>query len=138
MIAEIGHFALILALSLAVCQGAMPLLGAHRGDAALMAAGRPAAFGQFVFVVIAFACLAYAFITSDFSVLYVANNSQLALPDVYKFSAIWGAHEGSLLLWILILSAWTVAVGRFSGELTESFAAIHSSAYSRPRLTAPT
>jgi cytochrome c-type biogenesis protein CcmF len=101
----------------------MPLLGAHRGDAALMAAGRPAAFGQFVFVVIAFACLAHAFITSDFSVLYVANNSQLALPDVYKFSAIWGAHEGSLLLWILILSAWTVAVGRFSGELTESFAA---------------
>jgi cytochrome c-type biogenesis protein CcmF len=123
MIPEIGHFALILALSLAICQGAMPLLGAHRGDAAMMAVARPAALGQFVFVVIAFVCLAYAFLTSDFSVLYVANNSQLALPNHYKFSAIWGAHEGSLLLWILILSAWTVAVGRFSAELTDSFAA---------------
>jgi cytochrome c-type biogenesis protein CcmF len=123
LIPEIGHFALILALSLALCQGAMPLLGAHRGDVAMMAVARPAALGQFVFVVIAFLCLAYAFLTSDFSVLYVANNSQLALPAAYKFSAIWGAHEGSLLLWILILSAWTVAVGRFSEELSDSFAA---------------
>jgi cytochrome c-type biogenesis protein CcmF len=123
MIPEIGHFALILALSLALCQGIMPLAGAHRGDAGLMAVARPAALGQFLFVVIAFVCLAHAFLTSDFSVLYVANNSQLALPTVYKFSAIWGAHEGSLLLWILILAAWTVAVSRFSQELTESFAA---------------
>jgi cytochrome c-type biogenesis protein CcmF len=123
MIPELGHFALVLALSLAICQGVMPLLGAHRGDAPLMSVARPAALGQFVFVVIAFMCLAYAFLTSDFSVLYVANNSQLALPDHYKFSAIWGAHEGSLLLWILILSAWTVAVGRFSQDLSESFAA---------------
>ena len=123
MIPEIGPFALILALSIALCQGALPLLGAHRGDAAMMAVARPAALGQFVFVVIAFMCLAYAFLTSDFSVLYVANNSHLALPTVYKFSAIWGAHEGSLLLWIVILSAWTVAVGRFSEELSDSFAA---------------
>ncbi len=123
MIPEIGHFALILALSLAVCQGVMPLLGAHRGDAALMAVARPAARGQFVFVVISFACLAWAFLNDDFSVLYVANHSQLALPDVYKFSAVWGAHEGSLLLWILILSVWTVAVGRYSRNLPESFAA---------------
>ncbi|MFB3125254.1 MAG: heme lyase CcmF/NrfE family subunit [Woeseiaceae bacterium] len=123
MIPEIGHFALILALSLAVCQGVMPLLGAHRGDAALMAVARPAARGQFVFVVISFACLAWAFLNDDFSVLYVANHSQLALPDVYKFSAVWGAHEGSLLLWILILSVWTVAVGRYSRDLPESFAA---------------
>ncbi len=123
MIPEIGHFALILALSLAVCQGVMPLLGAHRGDAALMAVARPAARGQFVFVVISFACLAWAFLNDDFSVLYVANHSQLALPDVYKFSAVWGAHEGSLLLWILLLSVWTVAVGRYSRDLPESFAA---------------
>jgi len=123
MIPELGHFALVLALSLAICQAVMPLLGAHRGDAALMSVARPAALGQFVFVVIAFMCLAFAFLTSDFSVLYVANNSQLALPDHYKFSAIWGAHEGSLLLWILILSAWTVAVSRFSQDLTEPFAA---------------
>jgi cytochrome c-type biogenesis protein CcmF len=123
MIPEIGHFALILALSLALCQSVMPLLGAHRGDAALMATARPAALGQFVFVATAFICLAYAFLTSDFSVLYVANNSQVALPNVYKFSAIWGAHEGSLLLWVLILAAWTVAVSRFSRELTDTFAA---------------
>ena len=123
MIPEIGHFALILALSLAICQGVMPLLGAHRGDEALMAVARPAARGQFVFVVISFACLAWAFLNDDFSVLYVANNSQLALPDIYKFSAVWAAHEGSLLLWILILSAWTIAVGRYSKSLPESFAA---------------
>ena len=123
MIPEIGHFALILALSLAICQGVIPLLGAHRGDEAMMAVARPAARGQFAFVVISFACLAWAFLNDDFSVLYVANHSQLALPDVYKFSAVWGAHEGSLLLWILILSTWTIAVGRYSRNLPESFAA---------------
>jgi len=123
VIPEIGHFALILALSLAICQAVLPLAGAYRGDAAQMSVARPAALGQLVFVLIAFACLAHAFLTSDFSVLYVANHSQLALPDVYKFSAIWGAHEGSLLLWILILSAWTVAVGRFSQDLSDEFAA---------------
>ena len=123
MIPEIGHFALILALSLAICQGVMPMIGAHRGDAALMAVARPAARGQFVFVAIAFACLAWSFLQDDFSVLYVANHSQLALPNVYKFSAVWGAHEGSLLLWILILSIWTIAVGRYSRALPESFAA---------------
>jgi cytochrome c-type biogenesis protein CcmF len=123
MIPEIGHFALILALSLAICQCVMPLVGAHRGDEALMAVARPAARGQFVFVVIAFACLAWSFLHDDFSVLYVANHSQLALPNVYKLSAVWGAHEGSLLLWILILSIWTVAVSRYSRSLPESFAA---------------
>ena len=122
MIPEIGHFALILALSLAACQGVMPLIGAHRGVEALMAVARPAARGQFVFVVISFACLAWSFLNDDFSVLYVANHSQLALPDVYKFSAVWGAHEGSLLLWILMLSAWTVSVGRYSKNLPASFA----------------
>jgi cytochrome c-type biogenesis protein CcmF len=122
MIPEIGHFALILALSLAACQGVMPLIGAHRGDEALMAVARPAAHGQFMFVVISFACLAWSFLNDDFSVLYVANHSQLALPDVYKFSAVWGAHEGSLLLWILMLSAWTISVGRYSKNLPASFA----------------
>ena len=103
MIPEVGHFALILALGLALCQAILPLVGAHRGDAALMALARPAAFGQLAFVVFAFGCLAYAFLTSDFTVAYVANHSHLALPTVYKFSAIWGAHEGSLLLWILLM-----------------------------------
>ena len=123
MIPEIGHFALILALSLAICQGVMPLVGAHRNDEAMMAMARPAALGQFVFVAIAFACLAWSFLASDFSVLYVANHSQLALPDVYKLSAVWGAHEGSLLLWILLMSTWTIAVGRFSQAMPEPFVA---------------
>jgi cytochrome c-type biogenesis protein CcmF len=121
MIPEIGHFALILALSLAICQGILPLLGAHRDDDALMAVARPAARGQCLFVVVSFACLAWAFLNDDFSVLYVANHSQLALPDAYKLSAVWGAHEGSLLLWILILSIWTVAVGRYSKALPATF-----------------
>ena len=93
MIPEIGHFALILALSLAICQGVIPLIGAHRGDEAMMAVARPAARGQCVFVVISFASLAWAFLNDDFSVLYVANHSQLALPDVYKFSAVCTARQ---------------------------------------------
>ncbi len=123
MIPEIGHFALILALALAACQAVYPLLGAWRDDAAMLAVARPAAAGQLLFVAIAFACLAASFLRSDFSVLYVANNSQLALPTIYKFSAVWGAHEGSLLLWVLILAVWTVAVARFSRSLPEAFAA---------------
>ncbi|HSG97013.1 MAG TPA: heme lyase CcmF/NrfE family subunit, partial [Woeseiaceae bacterium] len=123
MIPEIGQFALILALSLAICQAILPLVGAHRGDAAMMGVARTAATGQFLFVAVAFGCLTYAFLTDDFSVLYVANHSQLALPTVYKVSAVWGAHEGSLLLWILLLAAWTVAVARFSSGLPDAFAA---------------
>ena len=123
MIPEIGHFALILALGLALCQAVFPLLGAHRNDATLMALARPAALAQLLFVLFAFGCLAYAFLTSDFSVEYVALHSHRELPDVYKFSAIWGAHEGSLLLWILIMAVWTVAVGRYSRDLPDSFAA---------------
>jgi cytochrome c-type biogenesis protein CcmF len=123
MIPEIGQFALILALSLAICQGVLPLVGAHRGDEAMMAVGRTAATGHLLFAAVAFACLTWAFVTDDFSVLYVVNHSQLSLPTVYKISAVWGAHEGSLLLWILLLAAWTVAVSRFSGGLPPAFAA---------------
>ena len=123
MIPEIGQFALILALSLAVCQGVLPLIGAHKNDAAMMGVARTAATGQFLFVAVAFACLTWAFVTDDFSVLYVANHSQLSLPTVYKVSAVWGAHEGSLLMWILILAAWTLAVARFSSGLPEVFVA---------------
>jgi cytochrome c-type biogenesis protein CcmF len=123
VIPEIGHFALILALSLALCQGIIPLVGAHRNDAARMAVGRTAANGQLFFVVFAFACLVWAFVQSDFSVLYVANHSQLSLPTIYKVSAVWGAHEGSLLMWILILAIWTVAVSYFSDNLPAVFSA---------------
>ncbi|MDJ0711324.1 MAG: heme lyase CcmF/NrfE family subunit [Woeseiaceae bacterium] len=123
MIPEVGQFALILALALAAIQTAVPLIGAHRDDAAMMGVARSAATGQFVFVAIAFGCLTYAFLTNDFSVLYVANHSQLELPTVYKVSAVWGAHEGSLLMWVLILAGWTVAVARFSAGVPDAFAA---------------
>ena len=98
MIPEIGHFALILALALAILQGVLPLVGAQRDDATLMGAARSAAYGQLFFVVIAYVCLTYAFLNNDFSVLYVANHSQLSLPTMYKVTAVWGGHEGSVLL----------------------------------------
>ena len=123
MIPEIGNFAMILALSLAIVQAVLPLVGAHRGDEAMMGVGHTAATGQFFFVVVAFACLTWAFVNDDFSVLYVANHSQLSLPTLYKVSAVWGAHEGSLLLWIVLLAGWTVAVSRFSSGLPDAFAA---------------
>ena len=123
MIPEIGHFALILALSLAVCQGVLPFIGAHRNDSAMMAVGKTAAYGQFFFVAISFACLIWAFVHDDFSVLYVANHSQLSLPTGYKVSAVWSAHEGSLLMWILLLSAWTMAVARFSSGIPDALIA---------------
>ncbi len=123
MIPELGQFALILALSLAICQSVLPLVGAHRNDAVMMGVARTAATGHFLFAAIAFACLTWAFVSDDFSVLYVANHSQLSLPTIYKISAVWGAHEGSLLLWILLLAAWTLAVAHFSSELPEAFSA---------------
>ncbi len=123
MIPEIGNFALMLALALTLCQGVIPMIGAHRGNKAWMDVGRTAATGQFVFVAFAFACLIWAFLNDDFSVLYVAENSQLALPTMYKVSATWAAHEGSLLLWVLILSSWTVAVATLSRNIPDAFAA---------------
>ena len=117
MIPELGHFALILAFTLALVQGILPLIGAATNQTNLMAVARPAAQGQFVFAAIAFACLAYSFITNDFSVLNVATNSNSRLPTAYRFAATWGSHEGSILLWIFILSVWTVAVTLFSRHL---------------------
>ena len=123
MIPEIGHFALILALSLALLQGVLPLIGAHSKNIAMMSTARTAAVGQLVFVAVAYACLTWAFLQNDFSVAYVANHSQLALPTMYKVTAVWGGHEGSVLLWILILVCWTVAVARFSRGLPDTFSA---------------
>jgi cytochrome c-type biogenesis protein CcmF len=123
MLPELGQFALILATLLAVVQSALPLAGAARGNAAWMAVARPAAVGQFVFVAIAFGLLTTSFVQQDFSVAYVAQNSNLLLPVLYRFSAVWGAHEGSLLLWVLILGAWTVAVATFSRRLPEEVVA---------------
>ena len=117
MIPELGQFALILALLIAAVQCVLPIYGAARGNAALIAVARPAVAGQAVFIVLAFSILTYAFVTQDFSVAYVAQNSNLALPWYYRFSAVWGAHEGSLVLWLLILNLWSVAVAAFSRGL---------------------
>jgi len=117
MIPEFGQLALALALCLAVAQTVVPLLGAWRGVPLWMAVARPAAWGQCACLVFAFGCLAHGFLHDDFSVAYVAENSNTALPWYYKFSAVWGAHEGSLLLWALILGGWTLAVSLFSRQL---------------------
>ena len=123
MIPEIGQFALILALLLALIQGVLPIVGAARGNAAWIALARPAAQGQFTFVAIAFGCLAWSFAANDFSVLNVATNSNSQLPLPYRLAATWGSHEGSLLLWVLMLNAWTVAVTVFSRHLPDEMAA---------------
>ena len=123
MIPEIGNFALIVALLLALTQAILPIIGAQRGNLTLMAVARPAAQGQFVFVGIAFACLAYSFITNDFSVVNVAQNSFSQLPKIYCFAATWGSHEGSMLLWALILGFWTTAVSVFSRHLPDDMVA---------------
>jgi cytochrome c-type biogenesis protein CcmF len=123
MIPELGHLAMILALCMSLVQATLPLIGAWRGDRQWMSLAQPAATGQFVFLLFSFACLTYAFMVDDFSVAYVANNSNSALPWYYKFSAVWGAHEGSLLLWALILAGWTFAVAIFSRQLPEEMLA---------------
>src|SRR5215212_10821464 len=117
MIPEIGQFALIIALLLALTQATFPLIGASRGNSTWIALAAPAGQAQFIFVTIAFCCLGYSFITNDFSVLNVATNSNSQLPLHYRLAATWGSHEGSLLLWSLMLALWTVAVTLFSRQL---------------------
>ncbi|MGC2456516.1 MAG: heme lyase CcmF/NrfE family subunit [Gallionellaceae bacterium] len=123
MIPEIGNFAIIVALLLALLQGVLPIYGAARANNVLMGMARPVAVGQFVFVAIAFGCLATSFLNNDFSVLYVAEHSNSQLPMHYRFAAIWGGHEGSLLLWTFILTIWTVAVAQFSKHLPNEMVA---------------
>ena len=117
MVPELGHFALIMALVMSLLQAALPLIGATKGVSAWMAMAKPLARVQLGFMLIAFFCLMYAFITNDFSVAYVANNSNTALPLLYRISAVWGAHEGSLLLWAFVLAIWTGAVTFFSRSI---------------------
>ncbi|MEO8225285.1 MAG: heme lyase CcmF/NrfE family subunit, partial [Gammaproteobacteria bacterium] len=123
MLPELGQLCLILALCLACCQSVFSLVGAHRRQPGLMAVGPAAAAGQFVFVVGAFGLLAWAFLNNDFSLLYVASNSNSQLPEMYRFAAVWGGHEGSLLLWVLILSGWTIAVMAGSATLPREMSA---------------
>jgi cytochrome c-type biogenesis protein CcmF len=123
MVIELGLFALIVAVLLSGAQAWFGLAGAQFGNRRWMAAARPATTGQFVFVALSFAVLCWAFFKNDFTVLYVANNSNSELPTFYRFAAVWGAHEGSLLLWALALSTWSVAVAALSRSLPETFAA---------------
>jgi len=117
MIPELGNFALILALCLSLVLAIIPMAGSLNNTPGWVALARPAAWGQLFFLALSFACLVNAFLVNDFSVLYVAQHGNTRLPTMYKISAVWGAHEGSLLLWALILSGWTVAVSLFSRKL---------------------
>ncbi len=123
MVPEIGHFALIIALCLAVIQTVFPIIGAGIGNQRWIAMARPVAQGQFVFVALSFASLTYVFINNDYSVLYAAAHSNSQLPLIYKISGVWGGHEGSLLLWVLFLNLWTLAVTVFSRKLDDAMVA---------------
>ena len=117
MIPELGNFSLVLALSLAVLLSVVPMVGVYKNSELMMTLSRPLCTGVWVFMVISFGCLAYAFLNDDFSVAYVASNSNSLLPVYYKFTAVWGGHEGSLLLWVLMVASWTYAVSLFSRNL---------------------
>jgi cytochrome c-type biogenesis protein CcmF len=123
MIPEIGQILLILALIFSLTLGVTALLGARRHSTTLMALTNSCVCGMFVFVASAFAVLTYAFIAQDFSVLYVANNSNSELPIAYRYTAVWGGHEGSKLLWALVLAGWTLAVAAFSRQLPQTLRA---------------
>ncbi|MBL4285203.1 heme lyase CcmF/NrfE family subunit [Vibrio fluvialis] len=125
MIAEIGHFALILALALAVLLSVLPLVGASKNNHVLMNAARPLSIGMFMILALSFGILLWAFYTNDFTLQYVASNSNSQLPWYYRLTAVWGAHEGSLLLWVLIQAGWTLAVATLSrGMPQESVARV--------------
>ena len=123
MIPELGQIALALALAVAIIQAVLPLAGAANGNRAWIAVARPAAQTQALLVAFAFGCLTYAFVNNDFSVAYVADHSNSALPLHYRVSGVWGGHEGSLLLWTLMLGVWMTAVSWFSGHLPEEMTA---------------
>src|SRR5919108_1988874 len=117
MIVEIGHFALILACFVALVQAVLPMWGAQRGVASLVALARPAAQTQFLLVLAAFLALVQAFLVSDFSVIVVLQNSHSLKPLLYKITGVWGNHEGSMVLWVLILTLFGALVATFGGNL---------------------
>ena len=123
MLPELGQLLLLLALTVAALQALLPLAGAHAGRAPLMAVARPAALAQLLLLAGAFAILTWAFVVQDFSVRYVAANSNSLLPMIYRYSAVWGSHEGSLLLWALVLALWTAAVALCSRSLPQAVVA---------------
>src|SRR5205085_7762778 len=123
MIPELGQFALALALAVSLVQAVLPIAGAARGNAAWVAVAKPAAQTLAVLVAFAFGCLTYCFVTNDWSVQYVAMHSNSKLPLQYRVAGVWGGHEGSLLLWTLMLGVWMTAVTMFSGPLAEDMTA---------------
>ena len=123
VIPELGQLALIIALGVALVQGVLPLIGAQRGLPAWIALARPAAWAGGLLLSVAFLCLAISFALNDFSVLYVAQHSNTLLPMQYRLAATWGGHEGSLLLWALMLAWWTLAVAVCSRQLPDAMVA---------------
>src|SRR3954468_10172441 len=123
MIAEIGHYALVLALGLALIQSVVPIVGAWLRDDTLTGVAGPTALAQFAFVATAFATLTACYVTSDFSVANVFENSHSAMPLIYKFTSVWGNHEGSMLLWVLILSLFGALVALFGSNLPDTLRA---------------
>ncbi|MFD0966890.1 heme lyase CcmF/NrfE family subunit [Seminibacterium arietis] len=119
MIAELGNYSLALSFAIALLLAILPLWGATKGNLSLMLLARPMTYGLFFTLTVSFFSLFYLFATNDFSVQYVVNNSNTTLPLQYRLSAVWGAHEGSLLLWIWLLALWSVAVARFSRSLPQ-------------------
>ena len=119
MIAELGNYALALSLAIAILLAIFPLWGAEKGSVQLMSLARPMTYGLFVVLTFSFGALFYLFAVNDFSVQYVVNNSNTTLPIYYRLSAVWGSHEGSLLLWIWLLSLWSAAVALFSKHLPQ-------------------
>lgn len=119
MIAELGNYGLALALALSIFLAILPLVGAEKGNAKLMVLGRPLSWAMFLALTLSFGSLFYLFAVNDFSVQYVVNNSNSTLPLQYRLSAVWGSHEGSLLLWIWLLSLWAVGVATFTRKMPE-------------------
>ena len=120
MIPEIGHFSLILALFVALAMGVISVVGGQQGRGDWMALARPGAQALWLLTALSFGCLTYAFYTNDFSVMYVAGHSNTKLPDMYRIAGVWGGHEGSLLLWLMMLSSWMLAVSLFSSQLPDA------------------
>ncbi len=123
MIPELGHFALIIGLAFAICLSIVPLFGIFSQQPKLVSYAKPLTFGMFAFTAISIVILGYGFVTDDFSVKYIASHSNTHLPYYFKISAVWGGHEGSLLLWVFSLTAWSMAVAKFSKGIDEAFIA---------------
>ncbi len=123
MIPELGHFALIIALAFAICLSVIPMVGVYSNNAKLVSYAKPLTFGMFIFTAISIVILGYSFVVDDFSVKYIASHSNSHLPYYFKISAVWGGHEGSLLLWVFSLTAWTMAVAKYSNDIEQAFIA---------------